>query len=187
MIRSWGLITLGASSQPWFGDVTTASVALPDSFGKITLTVGSTTRYQAGDRVLVAPQTATQDVLKVDSIASPTILNCQSEGNAKTHTHPTNTQLMLDIACSLVVIQMPSVTGNTATNSVWLGSDNTVGLNGSGSAFYQLFINQDSAGNVMPSSYVYGQSSDFNTLRTSDGWMFPSIAGVKISISAIVI
>jgi len=178
MIRSWGVNTLGASSQPWFGDVTTAAVGLPDSFGKISVTVASTARYQAGDRILVGPQTATQDVVKVDSIASSTVLNCQSEGNAKTHTHVTNTQIMLDIACAEIII-----TNLASDQPVWLGSDNTVTNTGGGSGFYPI---EPVTGTNQPNSFRVSNSVNSDAIRTSEGWIVGT-NGRTYSAAAIVV
>jgi len=174
MIRSWGVLTLTGSAQPCFGDTTTAAVPLPDSFGKIAVTVASTSRYQGGDRIIVAPETNTQDILKIDSIASSTVLNCQSEGNAKTHTHPTSTQILLSIACAEIMVQNFS----SASNVVWLGTDNTVTSSGGGSAF----------GQALPGDipYRFSNSVQFNAIRTSEPWM-SGTNGQTCGIAAIVV
>src|ERR1039458_1181473 len=95
MIRSWGLITLGATAVPCFGDVTTAAVGLPQGNGIIPVTVGSTTRYRVGDRIYLDPAAAGQDMLLIQHIFSSTVLWCVSEGGAPTHTHLSGATIQL--------------------------------------------------------------------------------------------
>lgn len=164
MIRSWGKVTLNGSAQPWFPDVTTAAIGLPDGAGIIKVTVASTTKYRNGDRILVSPGAADVDTLMVDTIASSTVLNCKSEGNAPTHTHVTSTVIRLAIACADVMFQV--LPGNA--QAVWLGSDNTVTNVGGGSAFLQM---QDVAPNAVPTDWRLSNNPQWNAHRTTDGWM----------------
>jgi hypothetical protein len=162
MIRSWGLVVLTGAAQPWFSSLTTAAIALPaDATGIIlvTVSVADSKKFQAGDRILVEPGTANEDILLVGTINTTTgVLSCTSEGNAATHTHASGVLLALSIACMDVIIQ------TNAAAAVWLGSDNTVTAGG-GSAFYQM-----AATPTTPFRYTNAASSH-NVVRTSDGWM----------------
>jgi hypothetical protein len=172
MIRSWGLVTLTGDAQPWFGDVTTAAVGLPSSNGIIPVTVASTTKYQVGDRIVLDPDETNADTLLIDSIPSSTVLNCQIEGAAISHTHLNGAIIMLSIACMDVIIQ------SNAAAVVWLGSDNTVTAAG-GSAFYQLA--------ATPSApFRESNCGDHNVVRTSDGWMIGT-ASQTVGVAAIVL
>lgn len=178
MIRSWGLVALSGAAQPWFGDVTTAAIALPQGNGIIPVTVASTTRYRAGDRIVVAPGTASQDTLLVDTIPSATVLNCRSEGNGTTHVHVTSTIIQLSIACMDVIIQAITAA------AVWLGSDNTVTNVGGGSAFYEL---EPFTAPAQPNVFrLAGSIGSDNTCRTSDGWMIGT-GTQTVAVSAVVL
>ena len=179
MLRSWGIVTLSGSAQPWFGDKVTAAVGLGSAAGIIPVTVASTTNYRVGDRIVLDPQQTNQDTLMVDSIASSTVLNCKSEGGAATHTHAVNALIVLTIACAEIMLQ--ALDGNTAT--VWLGSDNTVTATPSGTAFQQL---QKVAAGGAPSLFRYTNSVGTNWVRTSDGWMIGTAAD-KVAVIAIVV
>jgi len=179
MIRSWGIVTLTGAAQPWFGDVTTAAVALPQGNGIIPVTVAATKRYRVGDRLILDPEQTNQDVVMVSSIPSSTVLNCVSEGQAVTHTHISGAIVQLSIAVEDVILQ--AVDGNTA--AVWLGSDNTVTVAG-GSAFHQL---QKVASGAVPQEWrEAGEASDANIVRTSDGWMIGTLND-KVGVASIVL
>lgn len=157
MIRSWGFVALTGAAQPLFGDVATAAIALPQGNGIIPVTVGSTTRYRAGDRIVVAPGTANQDTLLIDTIPSATVLNCRSEGNATTHVHVTATVIQLSIACGEILL-----TGGVANaGNTFVGSDSTVTNIGGGSAFTYV---------ASGGSYNMG-FPQWNSIRTSDAWV----------------
>jgi hypothetical protein len=174
MFRSWGKVTLTGAAQPWFGDVTTAAVGLPNGFGIIPVTVASTTRYQVGDRIYLDPEQANQDIVIVDSIPSATVLNCRSEGTAPTHTHSIGAIIQLSLACRDVIIQ------NIGADLVVLGSDDTVALTGGGSAFYEL---QPATSPAQPNDFRTSPSSAVNADRTEDGWMIGT-SGQTVFVAA---
>lgn len=175
MYRSWGVVTLGVSAVPWFGDVTTAAVAASADSGIIPVTVANTSRYRVGDRIVLEPGTANQDTLLVEEIpvAAGTVLNCVSEGGLKTKAHALGSIVQLSIPCSQVIITaLKSNTGDT-----WQGSDSTVTNTGGGSAF----------------SYAASGGGSFNTgvaqwniIRSSDGWM-AGTSGDKVGVVAVVV
>ena len=164
MIRSWGKVTVSGFAQPWFGDVLTAAVALPGSSRIIPVTVGSTTRYRVGDRIYLDPGQTNQDLLLVQQIASPTVLNCVSQGDALTHTHLNGALVQLHL--EVIDVQIQAGDGNAGT--VWLGSDNTVTASGGGRAFRQL---QKVAAGQTPNDGRSGFGNDHNMGETSDGWL----------------
>jgi hypothetical protein len=163
MIRSWGKVTLTGFAQPWFGDVLTAAVGLPNGAGIIAVNVASTTRYKVGDRIYLDPGQTNQDLLLIDSIPSSTVLNCRSEGQT-TNTHANGALVQLHL--SVIDVQIQAVDGNAG--AVWLGSDNTVTASGGGSAFRQL---QKVTGGQTPNEWRSGYGIDHNESMTSDGWM----------------
>lgn len=175
MIRSWGLVALTGVAQPWFGDVTTASVGLAPHNGQIAVPVASTTRYRAGDRIILEPETANQDIFLVDGIKAggTTVLLCHSEGDAPTHVHASGVILQLSIPCMDVIIQ------SNAAAAVWLGPDNTVTAAG-GSAFFRV--------DPTPSTpfRLAGSIGGSNNVRSSDGWMIGT-AAQTVAVSAVVL
>lgn len=173
MVRSWGVVALTGAAQPWFGDLTTAAVGLGSAQGIIPVTVASTTRYRVGDRIILDPGQTDQDCLLVDTIFSSTVLNCRSEGEAKTHTHVTSTVLQLAIPCMDVIIQ------SNAAAAVWLGSDSTVTAAG-GSAFFRV--------DPTPSTpfRLAGSIGGSNNVRSSDGWMIGT-STQTVAVSAVVL
>ena len=179
MIRSWGLVTLTGSAQPWFSDVTTAAVGLGSAAGIIPVTVASTTLYRVGDRIYLAPGTNTQDMLLVDSIPSSTVLNCRAEGeNPTTHTHLSGAIIQLSIPCMDIIL----VSQGAAV--VWLGSDSTVTNVGGGTGFYPL---QPATAPAQPNVFrLAGQVGNTNVCRTSDGWMIGT-ASQKVAVAAVVL
>lgn len=180
MIRSWGVVALTGSAQPWFGDVLTAAVALPRGDGIIPVTLAATRRYKVGDRIVLDPLQTNQDTLLIESIFSATVLYCASEGNAPTHVHSNGVILQLSIPAMDVSLQ--AVDGNAAT--VWLGSDDTVTAIGGGSAFYQL---QKVTAGQPPAGYrEAGSIGGSNNVRTSDGWMIGTAAD-KVAVGAYVL
>jgi hypothetical protein len=172
MIRSWGLVTLTGAAQPWFGDVTTAAVGLPNGDGLIPVTVASTTRYRVGDRFYLDPETNTQDILLVDTITSSTVLSCKSEGDAKTHTHGSGAVIQLSIPAAEINVQPLS----TNTQTVFLGADNTVTNVPGGSVSREILPSSPPSANL---------SIGYNIMRTSDGWMVGT-AGDKVIVAATV-
>lgn len=179
MIRSWGLVTLTGSAQPWFSDVTTAAVGLGSAAGIIPVTVASTTRYIAGDRIVLDPEQTNQDTLIVDSIPSSTVLNCRAEGeNPTTHTHLSGAIIQLSIPCLDVILQ------SQGAAVVWLGSDNTVTAAGAGSGFYAL---QPATAPAESNNFrLAGSIGNTNVCRTSDGWMIGT-ASQKVAVAAVVL
>lgn len=181
MIRSWGLVAMTGSAQPWFGAVTTAAIGLPAaSTGIILVTVSAadSNKFQVGDRIYVEPGTANVDVLLIGAINTTTgVMSCTSEGNATTHTHATTIIIQLSIVCADIIVQ------TDAAAVIWLGSDSTVTNIGGGSAFYQLL---PFATPAQPPVFRYSQSSTFNNLRTSDGWMIGTSTQL-VAVSAVVI
>lgn len=171
MVRSWGKVTLTGSAQPLFGDVTTAAVPLPDGYGKIPVTVASTTRYKVGDRIIIDPSGTHKDLLMIQEIASATVLNCYSEGGAPTYVHNNSTIIALDIAAADLLIQVEP--GNT--QAAWLGSDSTVTNVGGGSGFAQM---QDTVPNAIPTDFRLTNVALYNVCRTTDLW----IAGTALDI-----
>jgi len=171
MIRSWAVTTLNGSAQPVFGDVTTAALAATDGSLLINVPVASTTRYEAGDRIVIDPELATQDTLLVDHIVSGTVLACRSEGNKKTNAHTTSAIIQLSIACSQILTQGFSLSAN-----VYFGSDNTVTNAGGGSAF----------GYIYPAGAYSIGNPQYNCQRTSDIWMAGKNADT-IGVAAIVL
>ena len=175
MLRSWGIVSLSGSAQPWFGDKLTAAVALPLG-GIIAVTVASTAKYQGGDRILLDPGQTNQDALLVDQIFSATVLYCRSEGGALTHTHASNALILLSIACAEII-----VTNLSTANPVVLGSDNTVTVTPGGSAFTVLYESSTQA-----SIFRLTNCVEFNAVRTSDGWMIGT-SGQSVGVAAIVV
>ena len=172
MIRSWGLVTLTGSAQPCFSDVTTAAVGLAAGDGSIPVTVASTTRYRAGDRIILNPGQSDADTVIVQYINSATVLTCYSEDGVTTNTHISGTIIALSIACSEILLT--SQVGNAGT--AWIGSDSTVTNAGAGSAFTYM-----SAGGF----YNLG-SPTWNMLRSTEAWM-AGTASDKVGVAAIVI
>ena len=179
MIRSWGVVTLTGAAQPWFGDVLTAAVGLPQGNGVIPVTVASTTRYKVGDRIYLDPGQSNQDLLLVSKIASATVLNCISEGGMVTNTHAIGALVQLSLA--VLDVQIQAVDGNAGT--VWLGTDKTVTVKG-GSAFRQL---QKVAAAGIPIEWreINGPGNN-NICRTEDGWMIGT-ASDYVCMAAVVL
>lgn len=177
MIRSWGLVALTGAAQPVFGDVTTAAVGLATQNGDIPVTVASTTRYKAGDRIYLAPGTGSQDLLLVDNIPSGTVLNCKAEGNVPTHVHASGIIVQLSLACMDVIVQL------LGSHLLVLGTDSTVTVVPGGSAFYVL---EPATAPAQPNAFRLGTSTDNNTLRTEDEWMIGTAADTVL-VSAIVL
>ena len=176
MIRSWGLVTSTGTAQPWFGDVTTAAVGLPSNSGIIPVTVASTKRYRAGDRIVLDPEQTNQDTLLIDTIPSATVLNCRLEGNGTSHTHANGAIIQLSIACMDVIFDC------VGTGEIVLGTDNTVTAVPGGTAFKVL---QPVTSPAQPNSFrLAGSIGGANTCRTSDGWM---IGAGTLLVSAVVL
>jgi hypothetical protein len=150
-------------------------VGLPEGNGVIPVTVGSTTRYRVGDRIVLDPEQTNQDTLLVERIVSGTVMNCNSESNVPTHTHASGAIIQLSIAVIDVILQAPN--GNAA--AVWIGSDDTVTVAG-GSAFYELPATTAPA---QPAEFRQSQSGGYNIARTSDGWMIGTAAD-KVGVAA---
>jgi hypothetical protein len=177
MIRSWGLVTSTATAMPWFGDVTTAAVGLPGSNGLIPVTVGSTTRYRVGDRIVLDPEQTNQDTLLVIGIASSTVLNCMSEGNCPTHTHANGAIIQLSIAAMDIIFD------NVGAGEIVLGTDNTVTTGPTGGSAFKVL--QPVTSPAQPNTFrLAGSIGGANTCRTSDGWM---IGSSTVLVSAVVL
>jgi hypothetical protein len=123
-----------------------------------------------GDRIYLDPGQTDQDLLLIDTIPSGTVLNCRSEGEAKTHTHVTNTIIALSIACSEILLT--ALTNNAGLT--WLGSDSTVTVGG-GSGFTYI---------TASGSYNLG-FPQWNAIRSTEAWMIGT-SGDKIGVAAIV-
>ena len=163
MIRSWGPTMLTGQAQPWFGDTLTAAIAVPASpTSLIAVTVASTTRYKAGDRIYLDPGQANQDIVLVQQVLSATVLNCIAEGQT-INSHANGALIQLAIA--VIDVQMQAVDGNAG--AVWLGSDKTVTVK-NGSAFRQL---QKVSGGQVPQDWRSTQGGTSDICRTNDGWM----------------
>jgi hypothetical protein len=174
MIRSWGQVTLTGNAQPLFGDVLTAALNnVKPTNGFYIVTVGSTTRYQVGDRIIVGLGSGNKtNCLLIGQVEDATHLYCTSEGDAPISAWAIGTLIALDIACAYVEIQ--STLGNAGL--IWLGSDSTVTNVGGGSAFKQI---------TQAGSAPYG-IPQWNTLRTNEFW-FAGTLNDKAGVSAVVI
>lgn len=183
MFRSWRVVTVAATAAPLFGDVTAAAVGLALGDGTIPVTVTDTTKYELGDRIVVAPEqlsagpvppagTLIQDTLLVIGIPSATVLTCRSEGDAPTHTHPNGTQIMLSIACAEILVQ--AVVTNSADS--YLGADKTVTNVPGGSVVYDLFKDGSNP-------FRATHSVQMNAIRTSDLWLVGAAAD-KVIVGA---
>lgn len=161
MIRTFGLVTPGATAVPWFGDVTTAAIPLPANSQYILVKVANTAIYQVGDRIILNPQGTKRSVLKVNSIQSGTVLQCQSEGDAAVPAWPTATTIALAINCWCIDFQ------GAGAGAVTLGTDNTVTVVPGGSAFRVVQATVGDIANVYSISKATGQDS----LNTDEGWM----------------
>lgn len=161
MIRTFGQITLGATSQPWFGDVTTAAIAAPVNSQYILVPVANTAIYQVGDRIILNPAGPVKSVLKVNQIVSSTVLQCQSEGYAEVPAYATATVIALAINCWKIDFQ------NTGSDPIYLGADDTVTSSGGGSAFRELLA----AATDITNAYSIEKSTGQNSLNTDEGWM----------------
>jgi len=170
---------LTGAAQPWFGDVLTAAVALPQGNGIIPVTVAATARYQVGDRIYLDPGQTSQDLLLVQQVYSSTVLYCISEGQKLTHTHTVGALVQLSLA--VLDVQIQAVDGNSG--AVWLGSDRTVTVKG-GSAFRQL---QKVAAAAVPQDYREANGpGNNNIVRTEDGWMIGT-ASDYVCMAAVVL
>ena len=177
MIRSWGLVTLGAAAVPWFGDsLAAAFVPAGGSNNTSTVQLASTTRYRQGDRIILGIGQAGANIVLVDNIPDATHLKVRSEGGAALSAWANATLISLAIRCFKVRIQ--ALDGNTGT--IWLGTDNTVTNAGGGTAFYQL---QKVAAAATPNYYEYGFQNAADALGTQDGWLVGTAAD-KYAISA---
>jgi hypothetical protein len=166
MTRSWGKVTLaGTSAVPLFGDVTTAAFIPPAaSTGIGKLTVASTTRYRAGDRIILNVATSPQYVVMVDTIASATVLNVRAEGNAVIPALATSNVIALSIACYEITVQ--GIDGNTA--SLWIGADSTVTNAGGGSAIFQI---AKVAASSQPNSKTWSAYMGADCIQTNSKWI----------------
>jgi hypothetical protein len=173
MIRSWGFVTLTGAAQPCFGDVLTAAMAATDGQQLISVSVASTARYVAGDRIVIEPGTTNQDILLVQGVkpGGTTVLLCDSEGGVATKAHANSSIIQLSIACGAWLLTPAPTAG-----LVYIGTSSTVTNVGGGSAF----------------SYTSGGGNynlgfpQWNTVRTSDAWMAGAAADM-IGVAAFVV
>jgi hypothetical protein len=175
MLRTFGIQTLTGSAQPLFTDVTTAIVpqVIGDNFIKVK--VANLAIYQQGDRITLAPGTATPCTLLVDSTdAANKYLLCQVEGgNNLRQAYPSGTVITLSLAAMEVIVQAD----NANAGVIYVGTDNTVTATGGGNVVYE----------VTPTDpFRMTNSGSNNTVRTSDGWM-AGTAGLKVVCTAVVL
>lgn len=158
MQRTFGLQTLTGSAQPLFGDAMTAAMVLPLHHNVGTITVADSSKYQAGDRILLDPGAADQDIVLVQAKPTGTTLSVVSEGDAPLHPHANGTVMALSIPVADVVVQANFGT----TNPQYLGQDNTVTSAGAGKVVYVVTVN---------TPYRATYAAGWNTVRTSDFWI----------------
>lgn len=173
MVRSWRLQTLTGVAQPVFGDLTTAAiVAGPPPNGDVQVTVADTSLYLLGDRIIVAPGQATQNILLVDSFVpgSTTKMMCKSEGDLPVSAYPIGTQIALSMPAMNILIQA----AYGSVNPIWVGADKTITSAGAGSAVFQVTPN-------IP--YESSRGASHNVVRTSDLW-FAAVAATQGIASA---
>ena len=84
------------------------------------------------------------------------------EGTGTSNTHANGAIIQLSIACMDVIIQA------VGSGEIVLGTDNTVTTVPGGTAFYVL---QPVTSPAQPSVFRLTTSTDYNTVRTSDGWL----------------
>lgn len=147
--------------MPWFGDVTTAAIPAPANFQYLLVHVANTAIYQVGDRIILNPQGPTKSVLKVNKLASATVLQCQSESDAPVPAWPTATTIALAIPCWCLDFQC------LGAAVVTLGTDNTVTATPGGSAFRVMQNAVADIANV----YSIKKSTGQNSINTDEGWM----------------
>lgn len=169
MIRTFGVQTLTGAAQPWMGDVTTAAFAPTNSGQYEQVTVASTKFYQVGDRIVLGAGSTSPlpNILRVNKIASATVLDCISESAAQLSAFATNAIIALSIAAWAVDFQ------NIGVDPVWLGTDNTVTAVPGGSVFRQLL---PTSTNYFNSLYRYVKHTGQNPVNTAEGWMIGTAA-----------
>lgn len=180
MIRTWGFQTLNGNAQPLFGDkITAAFNALKAPNGLYVLTVANAALYVIGDRIILGVASgSTTNCLLVEKLdTTNNLVYCASEGDAPVSAWASNTQLMLDIACYGLVIQLASAT----TNPVYLGADSTVTKTGTGSAFYELL----NIASMPPASFSLFKYDGQNPLRSSEIW-FAGTSADKLTAAAFI-
>lgn len=158
MIRSWGVQTLNGNAQPIFGDALTAAFTPVAGRERQYLSVASTSKYQVGDRIRVGYGSAGANIVIVDAITSPTVLQVRSEGNAPLSAWANGTILALDLVCADIYLQYFS----SEVHVVWVGTDLTVTNTGGGTAFRQILPGSDWHLNPNP---------QWNMHRTTDATM----------------
>jgi hypothetical protein len=174
MLRTFGVQTLTGAAQPWFGDVLTAAFS-PTGINKsgfYLVTVANTAKYQIGDRIVLGAGQVGANILLVEKIVSGTVLGCASEGDATVAAWPNGTIIAMDIACAQVIFQAPT----SNADPVYLGTDNTVTNAGAGTSFGWCYPG---------GQYNFGVAQ-WNTLRTSEGWM-AGTASDKVGVVAVII
>jgi hypothetical protein len=165
MQRTFGLQTLTGTAQPLFGDVMTAAMILPQANGVGIITVANNKIYEPGDRLLLDPEAADQDIVLVQQRvpASTTQLYVISEGGVVLNPHANGTVIALSIPAGDVVVQA----NFGVTNAIYLGKDNTITNAGVGNVVYNVTPNT-------PFRATY--SGTHNTVRTSDFWIVGTAA-----------
>lgn len=183
-IRQLGVQTLTGSAQPLMSDVTTAASVLPPDGVDMYIQVASNAIYQDGDRLILAPGTASQDSVKVVGFQTPAgatstvYLQCSLEG-ANGHAHGTGTVIQLAINAIDVVVS--PVEGGAA--AVVIGADNTVTATPGGSAIYRL--DKTTAG-TQPNIWHMAGGVDHNVVNSADAWMIGTAAD-KVFVYALVL
>ena len=86
MIRSWGKVTVSGFAQPWFGDVLTAAVGLPDVEQDHSCHRGLYDQIQGWGPHLFGPW-ADQSRLLLVADRKPYGFELPSRADALTHTH----------------------------------------------------------------------------------------------------
>lgn len=171
MIRQLGVQTFTGVAQPLMSDVTTAAVIAPPDGQDAYITVASNAIYQSGDRIVLEPGTANQDVYRVVAfrtaagVTSTTVMQCTLEGSTG-HAHANGVTIQLAINAVDVVVQLLSGT----TGNAFIGADNTVTMAvvPGGSAIQELFKTTDGTATV---PWHMAGGTDHNIVNSADAWM----------------
>lgn len=163
MIRSWGLVTLGASAVPVFGDALAAAFNPPSS-GPGNIQVASTTRYRGGDRITLAPGGGTQQTVLVQAVVDATHLQVMVEGGLALKAQANAAIIVLSNACYEIGIQ----SGAAGLGDQWIGTDGTVTNAGAGTAIWLL---AKTAAGTQPNSKVFDSWQGSNPDNTDAPWI----------------
>lgn len=163
MTRYWGVVTLGSAAVPVFGDALAAAFNPPSS-GPGTIQLASTSRYQDGDRIILAPKTATAQTVLVQQVVDSTHLLVRAEQGLPLKAQLTATVIVMAMATYEVTVQ--GIDG--ATGPLWLGTDSTVTNVGGGTAIYQL---AKVASAAQPNSKTFSAWQGSNPKNTDFLWI----------------